>query len=89
MARITISLPENLAAAAAQRAIAEKRSASSYVALLIEQDARASGLLPADTAAAQAELIAEIQAAILQQPDILPEIKKLIRAKRRTRRAAA
>lgn len=38
MARVTISLPENLAAAAERQAQAERRSTSAYVALLIEAD---------------------------------------------------
>lgn len=47
MARLTISLETAIAKAAKKRATEQKRSASAYVAGLIEEDLRAAGLLTA------------------------------------------
>lgn len=79
MARLSISLPQELARAAAARAAAQKRSASSYVALLIEEDVKANSPVAATE-------IEEIQTAILEQPEVLPEIKRLIYDARLQRR---
>lgn len=84
MARLTISLPETLAAAAAARAGDQKRSASSYVALLIEEDVKTHAHLPLLT-----HFLGELHQAILDQPELVPVIKKIIIAKRRARKVAA
>jgi hypothetical protein len=86
MGRLTISLPETLASAAAKRAAAQKRSTSSYVAILIEDDLREAGILNAgepDTA----ELLAKLQAALDQNPALRPELDALLRRSTRARRA--
>lgn len=63
MARLTISLPDPLAKKATVHARNQKRSASSYVSLLIENDLRAAGLLP-QASRTQAE-----DRALLQEAD--------------------
>ena len=85
MARITISLPENLAESAAFRAAAEKRSASSYVALLIERDVQAHAPPPP----ALAEFVAKLQAAHAASPGILGRLESALRRELRHKKSAA
>lgn len=91
MARLTISLPEDLAESAALRASAEKRSASSYVALLIERDVDSHALPPP----ALAEFVAKLQAAMApldkvgQQKLLADVLSVLAKGRRETRRKAA
>lgn len=57
MKRIMVNLDDATGAAVEVKAAAEKRAASNYIALLIERDLRAAGLLP-EQEQARAELIA-------------------------------
>ena len=82
--RVTISMRSELAALLAQRAKEQSRSVSNYASMVIEADLRALGLIPVERAAVSTEALAEIQQALLDQPDILPAIKKLIRSRRRS-----
>lgn len=59
MARITFSIPDNLASAAEKRATEDRRSLSAHIAILVEQDARAAGLLPQDDVKAEILAAAE------------------------------
>ena len=85
MARLTISLPAALARDAARRAGDQKRSASAYVAILIEEDVRANVGPDAESK----ELIAKLSAILPDRPELKPAIEKLIQTDRRQRRNAA
>lgn len=60
MARITISVEESIVAKADRRAKEQKRSLSSYVALLIEEDLRAAGLLSEDEVLVELQRVREL-----------------------------
>jgi hypothetical protein len=55
MARITFSIPDELAAAAEKRAESDRRSLSAHISILVENDAKAAGMLPGNP---HAELLA-------------------------------
>ena len=57
MKRIMVNLEPRTAAILESRAAAEKRSASNYIAMLVERDLRAAGLI-GDLEQARAELLA-------------------------------
>lgn len=57
MKRVMVNLDDATGQALEARAATEKRSASNYIALLIEHDLRAAGLLP-EGEQARAELLA-------------------------------
>lgn len=85
MARLTVSLPEELAQSAAARAATEKRSASSYVALLIERDVAAHG--PASPELQ--EFFGKVRAAHAANPTVVKRLDaELHRATRHRRKAA-
>lgn len=85
MARLTISLPEELAVAAARRASEQRRSASAYVSLLIEEDVRMHG----SPAPELTELIAKLQAAYAASPRILRRVDRALRDELRQPKSAA
>jgi hypothetical protein len=90
MARLTISLPEELATAAATVAATQKRSASSYVALLIEDDLRRVGALGfGEPTAALAEFMAKATPAIAANPAVLTKLEETLRKSQRHKKAAA
>lgn len=89
MARLTISLPENLCTAAAEHAATQKRSASGYVAMLIEQDLRAAGLLPPIFVPDRKEVLAKVAAALDSKTVTESDIEKFLRTRIRKSRAAA
>lgn len=81
MARITFSLPDELAKAAERRATEDRRSLSSHIAVLVERDARAAGLLPDG----------EVKAAILaasEELGLTEALAALQREARKKKRAA-
>lgn len=57
MKRVMVNLDDKPGELLEQKAAAEKRSASNYIAMLVEADLRAAGLLQPDSAA-RAELLA-------------------------------
>lgn len=79
--RVTINLPEGTLVLLEKCAEAQKRTVSNYVALLVETDMRAAGLLKPDTSA---ELIAAAGELGMEQAVIA-----LRRAARRKTPAAA
>lgn len=86
MERITVNLEKTVGAKLKAKAEAEKRSASGYVELLIENDLRAAGLLP--DGSNDAAFVAKVAAAAKGNPGIRSEIEKVIRSNTRARRAA-
>lgn len=85
MARLTISLPEELAVAATRRASEQRRSASAYVSLLIEEDVRMHG----SPAPELTEFIAKVQAAAAVSPRIVARMESLLRRELRPNKDAA
>lgn len=90
MKRIMVNLDDPVGELVEKKALEQKRSASSYVALLVEADLRANGLLsdqPADAA-----LAARIASALAAAPDAASrtrlevELDKLLAAATRQRR---
>ena len=73
-----------------KKALEQRRSASGYVALLVEADLRAAGLLaPAAPDPALAELIAKLQAVPADDlPAIVTQLAAALRRNQRPRRAA-
>jgi len=51
MARITFSIPDDLAKLAKRRATEDRRSLSTHIGVLVERDAREAGLMPGKPAA--------------------------------------
>lgn len=93
MARLTISIPETLAAGATELAARNKRSTSAYVALLIETDLRAAGLLPVDPLGSEAEIFSKLQAELAEltpgaRSAFIKQVDELIRTIRRAARKA-
>lgn len=80
MARITFSIPDDLAKIAEQRATDDRRSLSAHISILVENDARASGLIK-DTGA-HAEIIA--YANTLGATRALSALKRAARATKQT-----
>jgi hypothetical protein len=91
MKRVMVNLDDNAGDLLEQKATAEKRSASSYIALLVEADLRAAGLLaPASPPPALQEFVAQVGAAHATNPAILKPLKAtLVRATRGRRSPAA
>ena len=79
MARITISLPSKTAALWKKRAASERRSVSSMLAFLIENDLREAGLLEAQKThrvpAAEASALGELRALGV---DPLPHLQAIL-----------
>lgn len=88
MARITISMPDETGAKAEIRATSQKRSVSSYISLLVEQDLRSVGML-ADGPADHGPLLAKLTAALKAQPALAEEVQQFLKRATRRRRAAA
>lgn len=88
MARLTISLPENLAHGAAEQAALQRRSASAYVALLIETDLVANGRLTTP-APELAEFIAKLTAAYAASPRVLARCHAALLKEFRAKKEAA
>lgn len=87
MERITISLSKELAGLARQKADQQKRSTSSYVALLIEQDAARVAAIKESSAR-----IAAVTATLRQDPTALAAVETALarrRIRQRTARKAA
>jgi len=87
MARLTISLPEDLATAAAAHAATQKRSASAYVSLLIEANLQAAGLLPTAQSAEFAETLAKVSDLLTRKPALKPALEKFLRDAQRPSKA--
>lgn len=84
-ARITFSIPDEIAAAAQKRAEQDRRSLSSYITLLVEGDLRAAGLMPGSEPT-RAELIALAEEMGL--PAALDHLRKKLRATATKKEAA-
>jgi len=82
-ARITFSIPDDVAAAAQKRAEHDRRSLSSYITLLVEADLRAAGLMPG-TEPTRAELFA-----LAEEIGVPAAIETLRKKLRTTGKAAA
>lgn len=86
MKRVMVNLDDKAGDLLEQKASAEKRSASSYIALLVEADLRAAGLLVADDESANAEFITKVHTAIAAQPELKDDIERIIARGGRDRR---
>ena len=86
MARITFSIPDDLAAAAERRATADRRSLSSYITVLVEADFKSRGEIPADDSA-RLELLA--LAAEVGLPAALETLRKKLRTTAAQKKEAA
>jgi hypothetical protein len=86
MKRVMVNLDDSTGLALENRAAGEKRSASNYIALLVETDLRAAGLLP-ETDQARAELFALAQEIGL--PAALETLRRKARNTAQTAKPAA
>jgi hypothetical protein len=85
MKRVMVNLEDTAGEALEKRAGEEKRSASNYIALLIEKDLRAHGLLPEQqTEQSKAELFA-----LAEEIGVPAAIETLRKKLRTTGKAAA
>lgn len=80
MARITFSIPDDLAKAAERRAAEDRRSLSAHISILVERDARAAGMINGEDSA-KAELLAAADEVGIE--NALHAVVKLKRTKRR------
>lgn len=80
MARITFSLPDEIAALARRRAADDRRSLSAHLAILVENDARGAGI------SSDAQMPRLVVAA--QELGTAKALRLLISAKRRRKTAA-
>lgn len=85
MERITVNLDDDVGAKVKAKAESEKRSASGYVELLIEQDLRAAGLLPESDDSAG--FFVKLNEALREDKTLRPAIEKLLRKTARARAA--
>ncbi len=85
-ARITFSIPDEIAAAAQKRAEQDRRSLSSYITLLVESDLRAAGLMPGNEPS-RAELLALAEE--MGVPDALETLRGKLRRTGAKGKAAA
>ena len=90
MKRVTVNLPDNIGQILEQKSASEKRSASSYLALLVENDLRATGHLSASAPDAKlAEFIAKLTAAHAASPRVIPRLEATLRRSLRQKKDAA
>ncbi len=86
MKRIIVNLSDDVGKKFVAKADADRRSASAYAGLLIEEDLRNAGLLP-DAGKGHAELFAKLNVALRERPELAEDVQQLVRkSTRRTRR---
>lgn len=87
-ARITFSVPKQVSDLAAERAAGEKRSLSSYIAILIEKDLRDAGVLTASGEIADhGALLEKVSVRLRSDPPFEKRLGRLLNSSSRARRA--
>lgn len=90
MKRIMVNLDDTAGDLLEKKAAADKRSTSSYVALLVEADLRAAGLLAAaEPEPALQAFFAKVSAAAAASPRIVPRLEATLRRQLRQPKSAA
>ncbi len=87
MKRIMVNLDDSVGELVERKAQEQKRSTSSYVALLVESDLRAAGLLDAPTSTALTEFMAKVEAAAAARPLLVARLEAALRRELRPSKA--
>jgi hypothetical protein len=85
MKRIMVNLDDPIGHLVEQKAAEQRRSTSSYIALIVENDLRLSGLLSATPPPAFQEFMAKAQAEAASDPALLRTLETALRRHHRRR----
>lgn len=88
MKRVMVNLDDTTGELFDQKIQAERRSASSYIVLLVEQDLRAAGLLAPVPTPDRKEVLAKVTAALEAKTVTETDLEKFLRNRVRKSRAA-